>query len=181
MVATSMLAVLAVAFLAVAVTLEIARRKLSASAELGRYKYERLRARFAALYDDSPDAIASYDLQGRLLHGNAAAIALLGYAPGEMLGRHFSTHIAPETLDETVTAFDRAVAGSTEYFVTRFIDARGGRLDVLATISPIHESGAPIADAIVLHVDPAGEQRMLGRESDRRPVEGRAPVETRGE
>ncbi len=142
---SSIVAVLAVALLLVAVALEIARRKIAASAEMGRQKYERLRARFAALYDDSPDAIASYDLQGRLLHGNAAAIALLGYGTGEMLGRHFSTHIAPETLDETVTAFDRAVVGSTEYFVTRFIDARGGRLDVLATISPIRENGSPIA------------------------------------
>ncbi len=138
-------AVLALAFLIAAVALEFERRKLAATLETGSRKYLQLRARFAALYDLSPDAIASYDVQGRLLHGNAAALAFLGYAPGEMIGRHFATHIAPESIDETTTAFERAVAGSTEYFVTRFIDANGGRLDVLATISPVIEDGKAVA------------------------------------
>lgn len=139
------LAVLVAALVAVAVALELDRRKLQANIAADQGKYARLRARFAALYDNSPDAIASYDLRGNLIHGNSAAIALLGYVAGEMFGRHFSTHIAPESIDDTTNAFDRAVAGSTEYFVTRFIDAHGGRLDVLATISPIHENGEPIA------------------------------------
>ncbi|NNM93155.1 MAG: diguanylate cyclase [Candidatus Eremiobacteraeota bacterium] len=139
------LGVIALVFLVVAVAIEIERRKLAANLEIGRRKYLQLRARFATLYDRSRDAIASYDLQGQLIHGNAAALALLGYAPGEMLGRHFATHIAPESIEETSAAFERASAGSTEYLVTRFIDSQGARLDVLATVSPIVEDGMPIA------------------------------------
>ena len=166
---SSIFAVLALAFLIAAVALEFQRRKLAATLETGSRKYLQLRARFAALYDLSPDAIASYDVQGRLLHGNAAALAFLGYAPGEMIGRHFATHIAPESIDETTTAFERAVAGSTEYFVTRFIDANGGRLDVLATISPVIEDGKAVA--------------VLATASDLRQVvpleESRAQIEQR--
>jgi len=137
--------IIAAGLLVASIALEIERRKLGARLEAGGQKYRHLRARFAALYDRSPDAIASYDLQGRLLHGNAAALAFLGYPPGEMQGRHFSTHIAPESFDETTAAFEAAIAGSSMYFITRFIDARGGRLDVLATVSPVIEDGKPIA------------------------------------
>ncbi|NNM98703.1 MAG: diguanylate cyclase [Candidatus Eremiobacteraeota bacterium] len=139
------LGIIALVFLIATIAIEIERRKLVANLGAGRQKYLQLRARFAALYDRSPDAIAIYDLEGHLIHGNAAAVAFLGYAPGEMLGRHFVTHIAPESIEETSAAFERAASGSTEYLVTRFIDAQSARLDVLATVAPIVEEGKPIA------------------------------------
>ena len=107
--------------------------------EIAQRRERSLRSRYAALYDLSPDAIATYDSTGRLTRGNQAAIDLLGYPVGVMVGRHFDTHIAPEAIDSSHAAFQAALEGTSSYLSTRFIDIHGNRIDVLAALAPIRD------------------------------------------
>jgi diguanylate cyclase (GGDEF)-like protein/PAS domain S-box-containing protein len=89
-----------------------------------------------ALFTANPEAMAVYDLGGRIVRGNAASLALLRRPPEDLINAHFTTHVAPEHVAEAEAAFERATGGRRETFETVFLVGSRERLNVHCTLSP---------------------------------------------
>ncbi len=89
--------------LALAVTCIYIDRRLAAS-----------EMRYRPLFEENPDAVLLVNREGEILHGNAAATRMLGYAPDELRSRHIreiadpsSAASAEEMLVQSVTEHPR--------------------------------------------------------------------------
>ncbi|MGK2930567.1 MAG: diguanylate cyclase domain-containing protein [Acidimicrobiales bacterium] len=67
---------------------------------------------FRAVFDGSPAATAIVDLDGRFAQVNEAFAMILGYAPDDLVGRHFGDFTHPDDLAVDQELLDEVVAGS---------------------------------------------------------------------
>jgi PAS domain S-box-containing protein len=107
---------------------------------------------FAAIVENSDDAIISKDLTGRIMSWNPAATRILGYTPEEMIGEPI-LKIIPEELhpDEEVILAKIRAGERIEHFETVRRAKDGRRLDVSLSISPVRdETGKIIGAAKIL-------------------------------
>lgn len=88
------------------------------------------------LFRDHPQPMVLYDLDGRIVIGNKAAVHLLGHPPGTLVGSHFSAHLAPGCVLEADAMRDLAVAGDSGEFDAVFVHADGHPVSVSTTIAP---------------------------------------------
>ncbi|MGD0473605.1 MAG: diguanylate cyclase [Candidatus Velthaea sp.] len=88
------------------------------------------------LFRDHPQPMVLYDLEGRIVIGNKAAISLLGHPPGTLVGSHFSAHLAPGCVADAHAMRDIAVTGNTTEFDAVFVHADGHPVSVSTTIAP---------------------------------------------
>jgi diguanylate cyclase (GGDEF)-like protein/PAS domain S-box-containing protein len=107
-------------------------------------RLEEQRERFAAIFNDSPDAMAIYHPDGTIMRGNAAAARMLGLQE-DSVGKHWSIHVADEQRPAAQVAFDLALAGSSAQFETMFVTSSGAEIPVLCSISPISVMGKIVA------------------------------------
>ena len=103
-------------------------------------KLDERRQRFAAVFENSVDAMAVYSPSGTIVNGNPAAIALLGPS-AHLVGSHFSRHIAPSERASVAVAFARAADGTPTALKTLFLDADDREIPVLASLAPIRVNG----------------------------------------
>lgn len=75
-----------------------------------------LRGVLASLFDDTPDAVAVYDRDGRIVAANEAAATLLGLAAGELHGTTYHQHIQRPDEERLDAAFRAALAGGFDHF-----------------------------------------------------------------
>jgi diguanylate cyclase (GGDEF)-like protein/PAS domain S-box-containing protein len=94
------------------------------------------RERFAAIFAQSPDAMAIYRPDGTILRGNAAAIEMLHFGKA-IVGTHYSVHIVESERASAGYAFERALSGTASEFETQFRTAEGTAIPVLCNVSPI--------------------------------------------
>jgi len=127
---------------------------------------EERRQRFAAMFDNSSEMMAVYDAQGRIVRGNRSAVKRLGFAP-EMVGRHFTTHVAPQDRETVELAFSQAAAGRASEVGISFIDVASDEIPVLASLSPI------IVDDRVVGVVGAARDMTSERQFERELLRGR--------
>ncbi len=67
---------------------------------------------FRAVFDGSPAATAIVDLDGRFAQVNEAFAMILGYAPDDLVARHFGDFTHPDDLAVDQELLDEVVAGS---------------------------------------------------------------------
>ncbi len=95
-------------------------------------------ARLSAIYNSTTVGISVVDQQGHLVDANQAYARLLGYGEGELIGKSFSTVIAPEALAEAQRQFGAFLQGEPaitgEWSMLR---KDGNLLDVYVTASPL--------------------------------------------
>jgi len=113
------------------------QRKVEARLQLLRESRET----FRSLYRYNSDAIATYDLEGRILQGNVASLSLFGIEAEELVGQPFSSYIVPTAVHEAERYFSQAVAGVTTEFESTFLAKDGHKVEVLARFSPIIVDG----------------------------------------
>lgn len=106
-------------------------------------RLEERRERFAAIFTESPDAMAMYRTDGTIARGNAAAIRMLGYGD-EVLGVHWSMHIVDADRPMAALAFERALKGHSQELETQFRAASGQLIPVLCSLSPITVRGKTV-------------------------------------
>lgn len=89
-------------------------------------------ARAPDLIRRSTDAIALYDLDGRLVYGNRAALAIVGAPATEtLIGRHFNDHMTLKEATAASRAFAHvATTGESVSFESEFQDAQGEAVPV---------------------------------------------------
>jgi PAS domain S-box-containing protein len=108
---------------------------------------ERLREseqRYRSLFDHHPDAIYSFDADGRFVSANAACEAITGYRLEELIGASFIPLVVPEDRNRAVEQFRIAIAGRATSYEESIIHKSGRRIDVAITKLPIIVGGTVV-------------------------------------
>jgi PAS domain S-box-containing protein len=115
---------------------------------------ERLREneqRYRSLFDNHPDAIYSFDSEGRFVSANAACEALTGYDLAELVGTPFLPLVVPEHRDRAVSYFNAAMGGSSCTYEESIIHKSGRRVDIHITKLPIVVDGKTVGIYGIAH------------------------------
>ncbi|HTX60255.1 MAG TPA: diguanylate cyclase [Verrucomicrobiae bacterium] len=107
---------------------------------VGVRELEERRQRFAAMFENSSETMAIYDVEGRIVRANGAARTLFGFGP-ESIGSSFLVHVSPRDRDVASEAFAAARRGRAVPFAADFVDSSGREVPVLASVSPIVVGG----------------------------------------
>ncbi|HET9093149.1 MAG TPA: PAS domain S-box protein [Acidimicrobiales bacterium] len=96
-------------------------------------------AELASIIRSSLDAIVSMNLEGEITTWNEGAEDLFGYTADEMLGRHLTVLVPPESLADLDhllrLAHEDVSRGAVD---TRWLSRTGSEIDVAVSISPIY-------------------------------------------
>jgi len=131
-------------------------------------------SRLASLVEWSNDAIVSKNLDGVVTSWNRGAERIFGYLSEEMVGRHISTVIPPDLLDEEDVILSRIRSGErVEHYETRRRRKDGQLVNVSLTISPIRDGSGKIigASKIARDITQQKQQEVERIEADRRKDE----------
>jgi serine/threonine-protein kinase len=137
------------------------------SATAARVQLEHERFRLAEIVDSTDDAIVSKDLNGVVQSWNTGAEKLFGYTAEEMIGRSVTHLIPPEKLAEEDTILRLIRAGkSVDHFETVRIAKDGRRIDISASVSPIHDTQGRVIAAAKIARD-IGDRKKLEADLER--------------
>lgn len=102
-------------------------------------------AAFAAIVRSSQDAVIAKTVDGLVTAWNGGATALYGWSAEQMLGSSIEVTFSPETVTEERARHARVASGASEsgYRCTR-LRADGGRVDVVMSMSPVHDDDGQI-------------------------------------
>jgi diguanylate cyclase (GGDEF)-like protein/PAS domain S-box-containing protein len=79
---------------------------------------QRIRTIVSVLYDDTPDAVVLYDIEGRVLAANESACQMAGYSLEEFVGAPYARYVAADDLDRVNLAVESALSGGSDHFET---------------------------------------------------------------
>jgi diguanylate cyclase (GGDEF)-like protein/PAS domain S-box-containing protein len=110
------------------------------------HDYLRLLERVPETFRRSWDAIAIYDLEGRVLLGNAVARALVGSdRAADLQGRHFTEHLTPDAATQAARDFAHCVTlGRTIESRSVFVDQDGAPVPVRMRLVPARVRGRTV-------------------------------------
>ena len=97
--------------------------------------------RYRSLFDHHPEAIYSFDSEGRFVSANAACEGLTGYGLDELIGKSFLPLIVPEDQGRALEHFRAAMAGRAASYEESIIHTSGRRIEVAITKLPIVVDG----------------------------------------
>jgi PAS domain S-box-containing protein len=97
--------------------------------------------RYRSLFDHHPDAVYSFDSEGRFVSANPACEKLSGYAPAELIGKPFAPLIPAEHRRETLERFRAVMNGVATSYDETIIHKSGRRIPVNITALPIVVDG----------------------------------------
>jgi PAS domain S-box-containing protein len=118
----------------------VVMRDLTERREVAR-RYEESRQRYRSLFENNPDAVCSFDLDGRLRTANPAAEALTGYAADDLVSEYFWSLVNPGARASAREFFHAAVRGEPQYTETAFTHTSGTRVEVSVRLLPIVVDG----------------------------------------
>ena len=97
--------------------------------------------RYRSLFDHHPDAIYSFDAEGRFASANAACEGLTGYTIDELVGKPFAPLVVPEDRGRASKYFEAAMAGAALSYEESIVHKSGRRIDIAITKLPIIVGG----------------------------------------
>ena len=104
-------------------------------------RYEESRQRYRSLFENNPDAICSFDLDGRLRTANPAAETLTGYAADDLVGASFWTMVVPADRARSQQLFAHAAQGEPQYAEAALTHCSGRRVELSIRLLPILVEG----------------------------------------
>jgi PAS domain S-box-containing protein len=161
--------------LAISLVSETRRRALLRAREAAQQTQRRSQelqeseARFRRIVETSQEGIWQVDAEGRTIYANQRLADMLGYSPGEMIGRTASDIVSEEDLGRAREAWERRRAGDAERIELRFQHKHEGRQVWLrASTTPVIEDGR-FAGALSMLTDVTerreGEEALRASES----------------
>jgi PAS domain S-box-containing protein len=100
------------------------------------------------IVESSDDAIISKSLEGFITSWNSGAERLFGFSAAEAIGQSMQMLIPPERANEEQEILGRIARGERiDHFETVRVAKDGRRVDVSATISPVHDSRGQVIGA----------------------------------
>jgi PAS domain S-box-containing protein len=125
-----------------------------------RKQAEEAQVRLAAIVNSSDDAIIGKTLNGIITSWNPGAEKVFGYSAEEIIGKPILTLFPQERAEEEGEILTRIGSGeSVMHFETVRVRKDGERIDISATISPIHDGTGKIIGASKIARDITGEKR----------------------
>ena len=103
--------------------------------ELERRVNERTRER-DRIWRNSPDLMAVLDMDGVFTDANPAWTSILGWTPGEVVGKRIDAVVMPDDLEKAEDALVRARGGVLPTFECRIVNAKGGYTSIAWTAAP---------------------------------------------
>lgn len=94
-------------------------------------------ARYRSLFEQSNDAVFSFDLQGNFVSANAASARISGYDIDELMQMTFVPLVVPEDTARTQARFVRALGGEVQSYEIAITHKAGGRVELAVTNVPI--------------------------------------------
>ncbi len=92
---------------------------------------------YESLFKNNPEAICSFNFDGRFLDVNTSLVALTGYSEAELLTMSFHSLVVDEDLDKTNNHFNKAIQGTPQTYEIRIKRKSGRMIHILATDIPI--------------------------------------------
>jgi len=130
--------------------------------------------RLAAIVESSEDIIVSKTLDGVITSWNRGAERVLGYSAEEMVGKHVSTIMPPDAIEDVAKILNKIRMGEkVEHYETRRIRKDGRIIDVSLTVSPVRDASGRIVGASKIGRD-ISQQKAIDaerREAERRKDE----------
>ena len=93
--------------------------------------------RHRSLFEHHPDAVFSFDLDGRFVSVNPACERISGRPPHELIGRSFADILLPEHLHVGLEHFRAASAGTAQHYELAIQHRDGGRVELGVVNVPI--------------------------------------------
>jgi PAS domain S-box-containing protein len=130
-----------------------------------------LQERLAAIVESSDDIIVSKTLDGIITSWNKGAQRILGYSADDVIGKHVSMLMPPESIEDTELILGKIRRGEkVDHYETRRRRKDGVVIDVSLTVSPIRDSAGRIIGASKIGRD-ISKQKLI--EAERRETERR--------
>ncbi len=92
---------------------------------------------YKSLFEQNPDAVFSFDLDGNYLSVNSAMETMLGYSEKEFLQLSYVPLIAEDDLAKTTYFYQKAANGNTQNYETKALHKNGHVVHVSVTNMPI--------------------------------------------
>ncbi|MET3291170.1 UNVERIFIED_CONTAM: two-component system sporulation sensor kinase A [Brevibacillus sp. OAP136] len=92
---------------------------------------------YKSLFEQNPDAVFSFDLNGNYLTVNPAMERLLGYRVEEFLQQSFVPLVSEDDLEKTMNHYQKALTGTTQRYQTKAVHKNGSIVYVDVTNMPI--------------------------------------------
>ncbi len=128
---------------------------------------EKTHSLLACIVDSSSDAIMSKTLDGIITSWNPAAERIYDYTADEIIGKHFTTLIPPELINEAHDMTTKLKNGERiEQFETLRMKKDGTRINVSITLSAIKNTNGEIIGTSTIVRD-VTEQRQLQAELEK--------------
>jgi PAS domain S-box-containing protein len=113
---------------------------------------ERLKEFHASIVQNVAEGIVVEDAAGCFTFVNPAAASLLGYAPGELEGQHWTAIIPPDQYALVQAANERRAHGQTDRYQLQLMRKDGARLPALVSGSPRYQDGR-VAGSLAVFTD----------------------------
>lgn len=97
--------------------------------------------RFKSLFDNNPDAVYTFDLEGNFIDANPACERLTGYSASELSEIAFMPLVVPEDLPATLHNFKKATLGETVTYEISVTRKDGQRRDAEISNFPMKFKG----------------------------------------
>lgn len=91
---------------------------------------------YQSIYQNHPDMIIRFDLEGNVLSVNRVDLAY-GHTEEEMVNQSFFLHVVPEKMEQTIEYFHQASKGKSINYETSICSKNGQRIELYVTNFPI--------------------------------------------
>lgn len=92
---------------------------------------------YKSLFEQNPDAVFSFELEGKYLTVNPAMEQLLGYREEEFLQQSFIPLVSAEDVEQTIAYYKKAASGVTQRYQAKVVHKNGSFVYVDVTSMPI--------------------------------------------
>src|SRR5690606_38507831 len=97
--------------------------------------------RFKSLYDNNPDAVFTFNVEGNFINANPGCKDLAGYDTEELLEMSFISLIVAEDLDSALYYFGEALQGNTNRYEIAITRKDGERRELEVICFPMNLGG----------------------------------------
>lgn len=98
---------------------------------------QRSRQEYKSLFDQNPDPVCSFDLQGNFTKVNSRVIELSGLSEEALLALNFKPFIAQDDAERVQQHFDAAVTGKPQRYEVKVVGPNGSKMILDMTNMPI--------------------------------------------
>lgn len=94
--------------------------------------------RYKSLFENHPDGIFTYDIEGNFISGNAAVEKISGYSMDDLVGKSFVPMMVQEDVEKTIYHFNKAIKEKeTERYEVALWHKDGHRVELFVMSIPI--------------------------------------------